>query len=110
LNSLLPALAEAFFCTVTVEYMIFLVLIRKNPGMLLIYTVLINGLTNPLLNYVYLYHCPVLWPLETGVIIVESILLALLAATGWRKAFICAICANCASILVGKLLSTGIFT
>lgn len=102
MNFLLYALIWALICTITIEYGVFLVLIREKPGLLFFYTILINGITNPLLNYLFLFHCPVLWLLEAVVILIESILLHLLTGIGWRKAVVCSVCANCASIIIEK--------
>ena len=104
MNPLLPALASALILTIATEYLVLLILIRNQPGMLLLYAILINGVTNPLLNYVYLFHYPILWPLEAGVILTETLLISLLIRIGCRYAFFCSVCANTVSILAGKLL------
>jgi hypothetical protein len=104
MNSLLPALALALFLTIVTEYGVFLLLIRINWRVLLLYSILVNGCTNPLLNYTYLFVFPSIWPLELAVILIEAILIHLLTRVSRRYALFCSICANGISILTGTYL------
>ncbi|PWR72730.1 hypothetical protein [Methanospirillum lacunae] len=89
--------------TILSEYVALILLIRKEPLNLFIYTVLINGVTNPLLNYCYLILDIPLILLETGVVCTEMILIYLLAKVDLRYAGICSVCANGFSTLTGLL-------
>jgi len=94
----------ALFLTILTEYAVLLILIRRNWKILLVYAILINCFTNPLLNFMYLFISPSIWPLEGGVIVIEAVLLHLLTREIWINALICSTCANGASILTGRFL------
>jgi hypothetical protein len=103
-NPLLPALGMALFLTILAEYLVMLLMIHINWRILLLYTILINCFTNPLLNYIYLFISPSIWPLEVGVVLVEAPLIHLLTRVSWRYALVCSLCANIVSFLTGKFL------
>lgn len=104
MNTLLQALTIALIITILTEYAVLLLLIRKNFLHLLLYTILMNGVTNPLLNYLYLFVYPSLVPLELGVIMVETLLIYVLVTISLKYAFLCSLCANCISIISGRIL------
>lgn len=103
-NPLLPALMRALILTIIFEYPVLLLFIRREPLKLLVYTILINSFTNPLLNYLWLFHFHSLWPLEAGVIFLETLLIHLLTGVSMRYAFFCSICANGISFLAGMFV------
>ena len=104
MNPLLPALITTLTVTIFTEFAVFLLIIRKNYSHLLLYAILINGFTNPLLNYLYLFEYPSLMPLEIGVVLIETILIHLLIRVSWRSAFVCSLCANTISLISGSFL------
>jgi hypothetical protein len=104
MNSLLPALGMALILTILAEYLVLLLLIRMNWRILLLYAILINSITNPLLNYTYLFVYPSIWPLEVGVVLIEAVLIHLLTRVSWRYALVCSVCANSVSILSARFL------
>ena len=104
MNPLLPALLMALILTIFAEYLVLLLLIRMNWHILLLYAILINSFTNPLLNYIYLFVYPSIWPLEVGVVLIEAVLIHLLTRVSWRYALVCSVCANSVSILTGRFL------
>lgn len=105
MSQLVWALISAFILTITIEYAVLLLFFRSKPVSLLIYSLLINGITNPLLNYLYLFHYPTLWVLEIGVITTEGVLIHLLCTLRWRMACIVSTCINCASLSGWVILS-----
>jgi hypothetical protein len=110
MNSLIPALVSALLITIALEFVVLFLLIRTNPGFLLLSMILINGTTNPFLNYLVIFSgCPV--PiLEVGVIITESFLIALLTRSAMKTALIWSCCANGCSYLIGPFLMRMIVT
>lgn len=105
MSHLIGALVSAFILTVIIEFTALYIIFRNNPRYLLLYSILINGVTNPLLNYLYLFHYPVLWILEAGVIAAEVILIRLLCEIRWRKACNVSLGMNCASLMGWIILS-----
>ena len=104
MNLLLLALISALVITIIIEYPILILFIRKDKGVILFYTILINGLTNPLLNYFIIFAGYNILFLEAGVVMIETILIALLTRTGMRRSLYCSLCANGTSYLTGKIL------
>ncbi len=99
----LQSLALALMLTILTEYAIYLLIMRRDPFQLLLYSVLINSFTNPLFNYIYNYQLHDLYTLEMAVALVEGILIALLMEVGFSKALLISLTANLASLLVGLL-------
>ncbi|WP_319578559.1 hypothetical protein [uncultured Methanospirillum sp.] len=101
MNHLLLSLVSALIGTIITEYLVLLLLIRRDPLNLFVYTVHINAVTNPLMNYGFIVLDIQLIPLEAGVILAEIILICQLAGIGMRYAGICSLCANGVSVLTG---------
>jgi hypothetical protein len=102
--SFIQSLVAALLLTILVEYAVLLLLVRKDPLQLLLYSVLINSFTNPLFNYLYNYELHQLYHLEMMVVLVEGILIALLMQVSYARALLISSSANLASLLVGLLL------
>lgn len=104
MNPLLSALITALVVTILIEYAILVLLIRENVELLLLYIILINGCTNPLLNYFSIIGKYDTFILEAGVVIVEAILLSLLTRREFRYSLLCSLCINASSFLIGEIL------
>jgi hypothetical protein len=105
LSYIITALITALALTILLEFLVYLILITGNWRELLLYSALINALTNPLLNYGYLFLLPNLLVLETVVIIGEVFLISQLMNVSIRSAVPCSICANGLSAFAGILLT-----
>jgi len=100
-NQLLLSLVSALIGTILIEFLTLFLLIRSEPVNLFIYTILINGVTNPLMNYGLIFLDIPLLALETGVVLTEMILIWLLFCVNLRYACICSLCANGVSVIAG---------
>jgi hypothetical protein len=100
----LHSLAAALLLTILTEYAVYLLIVRRNPLQLLLYSVLINSFTNPLFNYLYNYRLHELYPLEMAATLVETILIVFLMEVSFPKALLISLTANLASLLVGLLI------
>ncbi len=101
MNQLLLSLVSALIGTIITEYLVLVLLIRKEFLKLFVYTILINGITNPLMNYGLIFLDIHLIPLEAGVILAEMILIWMLTGVGMRYAGFCSLCVNGVSVLTG---------
>ncbi|MGI6465148.1 hypothetical protein [Methanobacterium sp.] len=90
--------------TVFIEFVIIWLFIRKEPGKLLLYSLLINSLTLPLATYSYIYLYPKLLLIESLVIMVEWIFLKFLLEINYTKALAISLIANASTFLVGYFL------
>jgi len=72
------SLAVALLLTILTEYAVYLLILRRDPLQLLLYSILINSFTNPLFNYIYNYQLHELYPLEMVVVLMESMFIVLL--------------------------------
>ncbi len=97
---LLPALAA----TITIEFALLWIVLRKDPGEMLAYSTLINSLTLPLAAYAYQNLLENLLIIEILVFITEGILISLLFRFEYRKAFALSFTANAVTTLSGILL------
>jgi hypothetical protein len=128
--SFFALLVTALMLTVLVEFAVFLTVFMAFPSelmpaihatalqedggvqivalqlcaLLLIYSLLINSFTNPLLNYFYNYVFHEILALEAAVVLVESVFLATLMEIKYPKALLISIVANLASALFGALI------
>jgi hypothetical protein len=100
----IQSLAFALLLTILTEYVVYLLIVQRDPFQLLLYSVLINSFTNPLFNYLYNYQLHELYPLEIVTALVESVLIALLMNVSLPKALLISLTANLASLLVGLLV------
>ncbi|CEA14046.1 MULTISPECIES: hypothetical protein [Methanobacterium] len=90
--------------TVFIEFAIIWLFIRKEPGKLLVYSLLINSLTLPLATYSYIYLYPNLLLIEALVIMVELVFLKFLLETTYTQALAMSLTANVGTFLVGCFL------
>jgi hypothetical protein len=102
--SFIQELMAALILTISVEFLIFLFGIRKDPKMLLLYCILINSFTNPLFNYLYIYELHEFYLLEIAIIMVEGVLIGLLAEVSYSRAIAVSVAANLASFIIGTLV------
>jgi hypothetical protein len=90
--------------TVTVEALVWWIILKSKPGELVFYSILINSLTLPLAQYLYLYFLENLLLIEALVVLLESFLIYLLLSVTPRRALYLAVVANLSSILVGLVV------
>jgi hypothetical protein len=95
----------ALLLTIILEFFVYLILIQKGPLDLMLFSLLINSFTNPILNYLYNYAFHNLYFLEAIVVLVEGYLLASLAEIGYVKALQVSLAANTLSLAVGLIIS-----
>lgn len=100
-----PFFITSWVLTVTLEALVWRVVLKDRPtGLVLFYSVLINSLTLPLAQYLYLYLLQNLLIMEVLVVLVETPLLYLLFRVEASRAFFLAVVANLVSALVGLLV------
>ncbi|MCX6817612.1 MAG: hypothetical protein NTU57_02020 [Candidatus Aenigmarchaeota archaeon] len=92
--------------TITVEYLVWLLLVRKKPLKLLLYAVLVNCVTWPLATFVYYSVFPQYFLLETLVFITEIVLLKLLLQIRMKKAVLLSFAANFVTALIGFVIAS----
>ena len=89
--------------TVAAEFLILWLLTRKPPLKVLVYSILINSVTQPISTYVYMNLPGLLWVIELGVVLVESVIIMLLFRLKYRRALLFSLAANAATTLLGVL-------
>lgn len=94
----------AWVLTVSLEAVVWWIFLKGKPGPLVFYSVLINSLTLPLAQYLYLNFLDNLPVMEFLVVLVETILIYLLLRVKPHQAFYLAVVANLVSALVGLLV------
>lgn len=102
--SYLQSLALALLLTIFAEYAVYLIFIRRDPGSLFLYSVLINSFTNPLINYLYAFEFHELYALEMMAVIAESFLIMILMEISYLKALLISSAANLTSLLLGLII------
>jgi hypothetical protein len=102
--SFIQELMVALILTVFVEFLIYLIGIKKDPKMLLLYCILINLFTNPLFNYLYSYELHEFYLLEIAIIVVEGVFIRVLAEVSYSRAIAVSVAANLASLIIGMLV------
>lgn len=90
--------------TVTLETLVWYVILKKNAAELVFYSVLINSLTLPLAQYLYPSFLDSMLVTEALVVLVEIPLIYLLLRVTPRQAVYLSFLANLVSALVGLLL------
>jgi hypothetical protein len=89
--------------TVAAEFLILWLLTRQPPLRVLVYSILINSMTQPIATYIYMNLHGLLWVVEFGVVLVESALIMLLFRLKYRRALFFSVAANSATTLLGVL-------
>lgn len=102
--NLIIQMASALLLTIAVEFAVYLLLTRKNPASLLLCSVAVNVLTNPLLNYLYLFEVRNLILLEASAVLAESFLIMAFLKLSYLRAMVLSASANLASLLAGILI------
>ena len=95
--------------TILLEFIVYLIFIRKNVGKLFLYSMLINAFTNPLANLFSSEYIFYLYGIELAVIIVESFFIMLLLKMRYWKAFLLSFIANLVSAILGFFILVKIF-
>ncbi len=93
----------ALFGTILIEFMIYAIFIRKDFLYLLAYSILINSITNPLMNLTLSFGGN-LFVLEFLVFIAEIFLIKSLLKLDYKKSIIISLVANLASLIIGLLI------
>lgn len=94
----------ALLLTIGLEWLVYVLVFRKEPGKLLFYSILINASTEPLALFSYQNLLPNFWLVETAVVGVESVLIALVFRLPYRRALILSFLANAFSALAGVVI------
>lgn len=102
--SFFSSLAYALLLTMIIEFIIYFLFIRKDPWNLLLYSILINSFTNPLMNYLYNFQIGYLYLLEGCVVVVEIVLIKLLMEISYSKALLISFFSNLTTMVIGILL------
>lgn len=89
--------------TILIEFVV-LLLFFKDFKKVLLYSILINSLTNPLANLFYQNFGINVILIEVCVFLAEGFLIMLLFRTKWEKAFLVSFVANLVSFLIGLIL------
>lgn len=90
--------------TILIEFLIYLVFVKKRMWNLLAFSILINAFTNPLANLIYGFWSNLI-VIELLVFLIEIPLIKILLKQRWRKAILFSLIANFASFIFGILLS-----
>jgi hypothetical protein len=95
---------KALLLTIIVEFFpIFFLMRRERKLSIIIFSIVaINMVTNPVANL--LYPGFGFWEIESGVIIVETLLFALLLEVRLKKGFLLSLAANIPTIIISLLL------
>jgi hypothetical protein len=102
--NLLLLLIGAFALTAGIEYVVLSLLLRDNPVSFLPGVILVNGVTNPLLNYLVLFAGQPVLPLEILVILVETLLYGVLFRIRLPRSLLFSLLMNLASFGAGVVL------
>ena len=94
----------ALLLTIGLEYLVYLAMLRKEPGKLLLYAVLVNTATEPLALFIYQNVLSDFWTIEAAVVLVESVLIWKLFLLPYRRALLLSLLANSVSALAGVLI------
>jgi len=97
----------ALVFTILIEFLVYAVIIRKDYGRLIFYSILINSVTNPLLNF--LQGSFNIIPLEILVFFAEIFLIKYLLEIDYKKAIGISFVANILSFVFGFFLLLFIF-
>ena len=102
--SFLSLLVVALGATIFIEFFVYLAFICKKPIELLLFSILINSFTNPILNYFYNFEFYELYGLEILVTLIEGILIMLLMEIRYYRAMFISLAANLTSLLIGIIV------
>ncbi len=91
------------FLTIIIEFIVYIIAIRKNFLSLFAYCLLINLVTWPLAILFYGLS-GLFWIIEIGVFILEGALIKYLIEISWKKAIILSFITNLITALIGLLI------
>ncbi|MEY3444457.1 MAG: hypothetical protein RLZZ519_2738 [Bacteroidota bacterium] len=101
----MPALLVYLLLTILFELPIFLLFWRKEGWLsAIVFCLLVNGFTNPVLNLILTQYDVNVWLLEICVVVVEMLCAMLIFKPKWSKALLFSFAANAFSYSVGVLL------
>lgn len=104
---MIPFFLCSWLLTVTLEAAVLGLALKSKPAwQVLFYSALVNSLTLPLAQYLYLHYLDNLVLMEAVVVLVEAPLIYLLLGVETRWALTLSVLANLVSALVGLLLLT----
>ncbi|MDI9436552.1 MAG: hypothetical protein QM405_00560 [Euryarchaeota archaeon] len=104
---MIPFFLGSWLLTVTLEAAVLGLALKSKPAwQVLFYSALVNSLTLPLAQYLYLHYLDNLVLMEAVVVLVEAPLIYLLLGVETRWALTLSVLANLVSALVGLLLLT----
>jgi hypothetical protein len=89
--------------TIIIEFIVYIIAIRKNIMLLFAYCLLINLVSWPLANLFYGVS-GLFWIIEICVFTIESILIKYLVNINWKKAIIISFIANLITAILGGLI------
>jgi hypothetical protein len=89
--------------TIIIEFIVYIIAIKKKAAFLFIYCLLINLITWPLANLLYgLFGLFLI--IEICVFVIESILIKYLIDINWKKAIIISLIANLITAVMGFII------
>lgn len=106
----MPTVLLNLFLTIVAELPVHWIGLRKQPPLqVALVCFLLNGLTQPLATWVYFSYDLNYWAMESGVMLVEGLVLAFVwenktLARRFAVAFLVSIVANAASIALGEII------
>ena len=103
---LIPLFIHALFLTLICECLVLSLLIRKSYLKICVVILLINCVTNPAINYLYLIHDIPLLLLESGVVVCEIYPLKLAFYLAIKDAILYSILLNACSYCMGYFIFT----
>ena len=96
--------------TIAVEFLVLWALTRRRPAWLLLSSLLVNCLTQPVASELYRRGTLGFWPLEAVVCLAESVLLMALLPTRYRRALLLSVAANGSTALLSLVLPRAVGT
>jgi hypothetical protein len=92
-----------FLLTFIIELIIYFIFIKEKKLEIIFYCFLINMFTWPLANVIYSIY-GFFWLVETGVFIVEFLLISLMFKISWKRAVIISLITNLITAILSFLL------
>lgn len=89
--------------TIIIEFFVYLIFIREKVWKIFLYSLLINSVTNPIMNFLYGINFN-LYILEIGVFIIEIFLIKFLFKINYKKAILISLIANLLSFILGLII------
>lgn len=90
--------------TIFFEWLVYVAFIRKKIPQLLLWSFVINGVTQPVLNYLYHNTAISIYSLEIGAVIIETVAIKYLLKQNILKSFLISLSANIVSYGLGIVI------